>query len=323
MTERFLEPSRLWLLVVVVALIGLYVWLQFMRPKYLVRFANLELLDKIAPQRPGWRRHVPAGFSIAAMAVLIIAFAQPLMTVRVSEERTTIILAIDVSLSMAADDVEPNRLEAAQLAAKEFVNELPDRLNVGLLSFAGTARVMVPPTQDHQMVLEGIDRLQLDTATAIGDAVKLALDVIDGQSVGVDEGTPDAAVVLISDGETTVGLPTEESIPLAAEAGVAITTIAYGTPNGQIMVDENNDGIGQLTSVPVNTEELRALAEGTGGQAYTADSARALESVYDELGSTIGFRETTEDVAYRFVAIGLILMLCGMAASLRWFSRLP
>src|SRR5690349_19238957 len=139
MSEWFLEPSRLWLMVVVVALVALYVGLQFTRPRYTVRFSNLELLDKVAPKRPGWRRHLTAACFVVAVALLVVAFAQPIMTVRVPQERTTIMLAIDTSLSMAAEDVEPNRLEAAQAAATEFINELPDRLNVGLVGFAGTA----------------------------------------------------------------------------------------------------------------------------------------------------------------------------------------
>jgi Ca-activated chloride channel family protein len=245
------------------------------------------------------------------------------MTVRVPTERTTIMLAIDTSLSMAAEDVAPNRLEAAQAAAREFIDSLPDRLNVGLVGFAGTAQLLVPPTQEHEDVLLAIDRLELDEATAIGDAVRLSLDVIEGQSVGTDGETPDAAIVLISDGETTVGLPTEESVPLAMEAGIAVSTIAYGTPDGQIMVDEDGDGIGQLTGVPVNVDELRALAEQTGGASYTAESAQDLAQVYDSLGSTIGFEEEPEDVSYRFVAAGLVLMVLAAGASLRWFSRLP
>lgn len=323
MNDRFLESSRLWLLVIVAALVALYVVLQFTRPRYTVRFSNLELLDKVAPKRPGWRRHVAAGAFVLALTSMVVAFAQPVMTVRVPTERTTIVLAIDTSLSMAAEDVAPNRLEAAQSAAREFVENLPERLNVGLVGFAGTAQLLVPPTQEHERVTAAIDRLSLDKATAIGDAVRLSLDVIADQATGVDGEAPDAAVVLISDGETTVGLPTEESIPLAVDAGVAISTIAYGTPDGQIMVDEDGDGVGQLTGVPVNVEELRSLAEGTGGTAYTAESARDLAQVYDSLGSTIGYEEEPQDVSHRFVGAGLVLMLVAAAASLRWFSRLP
>ncbi len=323
MNEWFVEPTRLWLLVVVAALIGLYVAMQFTKPRYTVRFSNLDLLDSVAPKRPGWRRHLSAACFVVALTLLVVSFAQPVMTVRVPQERTTVMLAFDTSLSMAAEDVEPNRFIAAQTAAKEFIDELPDRLNVGLVGFAGTAQLLVPPTQDHEDVIMAIDGLELDKATAIGDAVALSLDVIEDQAVGVEEGRPDAAIVLISDGETTVGLPTEEAIPLAQEAGVAVTTIAYGTADGQIMVDEDGDGVGQLTPVPVNVEELRALAEGTGGQAFTAESASDLRTVYEQLGSTIGYEEEKKDVAYRFVGAGLAMMLIAAGFSLRWFSRLP
>ncbi|MEI2698063.1 MAG: VWA domain-containing protein [Microthrixaceae bacterium] len=323
MSEWFVEPTRLWLLVVVAALIGLYIAMQFTKPRYTVRFSNLDLLDSVAPKRPGWRRHLSAACFVVALTLLVVSFAQPVMTVRVPQERTTVMLAFDTSLSMAAEDVEPNRFIAAQTAAKEFIDELPDRLNVGLVGFAGTAQLLVPPTQNHEDVIMAIDGLELDKATAIGDAVALSLDVIEDQAVGVEEGQPDAAIVLISDGETTVGLPTEEAIPLAQEAGVAVTTIAYGTSDGQIMVDEDGDGVGQLTPVPVNVEELRALAEGTGGQAFTAESASDLRTVYEQLGSTIGYEEEKQDVAYRFVGAGLAMMLIAAGFSLRWFSRLP
>jgi len=323
MSEWFLSPTRLWLLLAVAALIAVYVVLQLRRPRYTVRFSNLALLDKVAPRRPGWRRHLGAGVFVLGMIALVVAFAQPVMKVRVPQERTTVMLAIDTSLSMAAEDVAPNRLAAAQAAAVEFVNDLPENLNVGLVSFAGTAQLLVPPTQDHQSVTAAIDRLELDKATAIGDAVKLSLDVIEDQAVGVEDGRPDAAIVLISDGETTVGLPTEESIPLAVEAGVAVTTIAYGTPNGEIMVDEDGDGVGQRTQVAVNVEELQGLAEGTGGTAYTAESAQGLESVYAELQSTIGYEEEDSDVSYRFVAGGLVLLAIAAAVSMIWSPRMP
>ncbi len=322
MTEWFLEPSRLWLLLVVVGLLGIYVALQFPRPRYTVRFSNLELLDKVAPKRPGWRRHLVAGTFVVAITLLVVSFAQPVMTVRVPQERTTIMLAIDTSLSMTAKDVAPSRLDAAQEAAEEFVSELPDRLNVGLVGFAGTAQLLVPPTQEHEQVIAAIGGLELDKATAIGDAVRLSLDVIDDQAAGADGETAEAAIVLISDGETTVGLPTEEAVPLAVEAGVPVSTIAYGTPDGEILVDEDGDGIGQLTGVPVNVDELRLLAEDTGGLSFTAESASDLAAVYDQLGSTIGFEEEPQDVSYRFVGAGLVLMMIAAGLSLRWFGRL-
>lgn len=323
MSRYFLEPARLWLLLAVGGLVGVYVAMQYTKPRYTVRFSNLELLDKVAPKRPGWRRHLVAALFGGALALLVAAFAQPVMTLRVPKERSTVVLAIDTSLSMAATDVSPNRLRAAQTAAQAFVDQLPDRLNVGLVSFAGTARLVVNPTQDHEQVKSAIRRLKLDKATAIGDAVKLSVEVAQDQARGTGGKRPDAAVVLISDGETTVGLPTAESVPIARKARIEVSTIAYGTPNGQITVDEDGDGVGQVTRVPVNGRELAALAKGTGGTAYTAESARDLRSVYTKLGSTVGFQKEQKDVAFRFVGISLAVLVLAAALSLRWFSRLP
>lgn len=323
MTRYFLEPARLWLLLAVAGLVGVYVAMQYTRPKYTVRFSNLELLDKVAPKRPGWRRHLVAGLFGGALALLVAAFAQPVMTLRVPKERSTVVLAIDTSLSMAATDVSPNRLKAAQTAAQAFVDQLPDRLNVGLVSFAGTARLVVNPTQDHEQVKSAIRRLRLDKATAIGDAVKLSVEVAQDQARGTGGRRPDAAVVLISDGETTVGLPTAESVPIARKARIQVSTIAYGTPNGQITVDEDGDGVGQVTRVPVNVAELAGLAKGTGGTAYTAESATDLRSVYAKLGSTVGFQKEQKDVTFRFVGVSLLVLVLAAALSLRWFSRLP
>lgn len=323
MIESFLEPRRLWLLAVVAVLAGIYVFMQFRRPRYTVRFSNLDLLDKLAPKRPGWRRHIAAGLLLFAIGTSVLAFAKPVKTVRVAKERSTVILAIDVSLSMAATDIKPNRLEAAQSAANDFVKSLPPNINLGLVSFAGTARLLVPPTQDRAPVQNAINNLKLDKATAIGDAVKLSLDVIANQAVdGQQQKNPNAAIVLISDGETTVGLPTADSIPLAKDAGIPVTTIAFGTPDGTIMVDEFGDGNGQLTRVPVNVPELRSLAEGTAGKAYTAETASDLSSVYRDLKSTIGYTKEKSEVSDRFVFVAILLMLGAAGTSLKWSDRM-
>ena len=318
-----MQPERLWLLLVVVALGGLYAALQFSKPRYTVRFSNLDLLDKVAPKRPGWRRHAVAALFLGATAVLVGSFAQPVMKVKVPSERSTIVLAIDVSLSMAATDVKPNRIEAAQSAAKEFVSKLPKTLNVGLVSFAGSAQLLVPPTQDRAEVMSAIDGLRLDKSTAIGDATKLSLQVIQDQARGTGGKKPAGAVVVLSDGETTVGLPTAEAAPLAKKAGITVSTIAYGTQQGEITVDTDGDGIGQRTRVPVNAEQLKGLADGSGGTAYTAESASDLKAVYAKLGSTIGYDEKSQDVTFRFVGLSLVDLLVAAGISLRWFSRLP
>ncbi len=323
MSDNFLSPGRLWLLLGVLAIAAVYVGLQFRRSRYALRISSMELLDKVAPSRPGWRRHVVAGVYMLGLAGLVVSFAQPVATEKVPRERSTIVVAIDTSLSMMATDVAPSRLEAAQNAAKEFVEGLPSELNVALIGFAGTAQLLVPPTQDRALVTTAIDGLELEEATAIGDAVRLSVDVIEDQAQRTEEGDPDATVVLISDGETTVGLPTADAIPIAQEAGVAVNTIAYGTPNGVITVDEDGDGVGQTARVPVNTEELSGLAEDTGGVSRTADSAGDLEQVYADFSSAIGFDEEPTDIAYRFAGISLAILAVGAGLSLWWLQRLP
>lgn len=323
MTESFLAPDRLWFLVVILALAAAYVALQFRRNKFAIRISSAAMLNKVAPNHAGWRRHVVAGFYLVGLAGLVVAYAQPVATEQVPRERSTIVVAIDTSLSMMATDVAPSRLEAAQTAATEFVEGLPEQLNVALIGFAGTAQLLVPPTQDREAVVSAIANLDLKEATAIGDAVKLAVEVIDDQAQRTEEGLPDATVVLISDGETTVGLPSSEAIPLAQESGVAINTIAYGTPDGVITVDEDGDGIGQTAPVPVNTTELATIAEETGGVARTAESAGDLEQVYADFGSTIGFDEEPTDIAYKFAGMALAVLAIGAGLSLWWLQRLP
>ncbi|MFV0318477.1 MAG: VWA domain-containing protein [Microthrixaceae bacterium] len=323
MTDNFLAPGRLWLLVGVAAIVAVYVAMQFRKSKYAVRISSLPMLEKVAPNRPGWRRHVVAGVYAVGLAGLVLAYAQPVATEQVPRERSTIVVAIDTSLSMMATDVSPTRLEAAQDAAVEFVEGLPEKLNVALIGFAGTAQLLVPPTQDRERVVSAIENLELEEATAIGDAIKLSVDVIDDQAQRTEEGLPDATVVLISDGETTVGLPTADAIPIAQESGIAINTIAYGTPDGVITVDEDGDGVGQTANVPVNTTELAMVADETGGVARTAGSASDLEQVYADFGSTIGFDEEPTDIAYRFAGIALAVLAIGAGLSLWWLQRLP
>ena len=323
MTEYFLSPNRLWLLLAVAALLGVYIVLQFRRSKFAVRISSMELLDKVAPNRPGWRRHVVAAAFLAGLASIVVSYAQPVATERVPRERSTIVLAIDTSLSMKATDVAPSRLEAAQKAATQFVKDLPPQINVALIGFAGTAQLLVPPTQDRGSVTRAIDGLRLQEATAIGDAVKLSVDVIREQVQQDPKGKPDATIVLISDGETTVGLPTADAVPIAKKAKVAVNTIAYGTPDGQITVDPNGDGVGQVARVPVNAEELRALAEQTGGVARSAESLGDLEQVYKDFGSSIGYDEQRTDIGYKFAGLALLLLVAGGGLSLWWLQRLP
>lgn len=317
----FLSPGRLWFLAAVAALVALYVVMQRRRSKYAVRFTNLALLDKVAPRRPGWRRHAPAGAFLLMLGLLTLAFARPTADVQVPRERATVMLAIDVSNSMQATDVAPSRLAAAQEAAGAFVDRLPEQFNVGLVTFDGDATVAVQPTTDHASVRAAIGRLQLGPSTAIGDAVLESLQGI----ATVDEGLSDvegdepvpARVVLMSDGSNTAGSDPAEAARAATAAGVPVSTIAYGTADGSITLE------GRSQPVPVDTETLAALAEGTGGEAYTAESGEELGAVYEDIGSSIGTRTERQEVSAWFVGAGLLAAAAAAGLSLVFFSRLP
>ena len=313
----FLAGGRLVLLLAVAALVVAYVVVQRMRREHAVRFTNLALLASVAPRRPGWRRHLPAGALALALGLLVVAFARPARGVKVPRERATVVMAIDVSLSMQATDVYPTRIDAAVEAASTFVDLLPPRLNLGLVTFAGTAQVLVSPTTDHDLVKRSLQSLQLSERTAIGEAVFASLAAIG--TVPEDQGQPPAPgrVVLMSDGATTQGRPNELAAAAAKEAGVPVSTIAFGTDSGVVWVE------GGAIPVPVDRAALADLARGTGGQAFTAVSEAELEKVYADIGSSVGYRTEKREVSTWFVGLGLVLALAAAAGSLVWTSRLP
>jgi Ca-activated chloride channel family protein len=334
----FLSPRWLLLLIPVLALLLAYVLAQRRRQRYAVRFASLPMLDSVAPVRPGWRRHAPAIAFVLALATLAVATARPEMDIRVPHERATVIVAIDVSRSMEATDVAPNRLDAARAAAATFVERLPDTFNVGVVTFSGTTAVLAEPTTDHQAVIARLQSLSLADSTAIGEAVFTALGLLatmeasgvdppgsggtDGQEGGgeAQEGQEvevPARVVLLSDGSNTRGREPAEAAEAATEAGVPVSTIAYGTASGVI------EAQGRTIPVPVDEEALAELADATGGQAYTAASGDELTAVYDDIGSSIGFRTEPRELTPYLAALALLLMTVGGAMSLLWFARLP
>ncbi|MFI7024087.1 VWA domain-containing protein [Micromonospora sp. NPDC049900] len=312
------SPERLWLLAGVVALVVGYLVTQRRRSRYAVRFTNLRLLDKVAPSRPAWRRHVPAGLFVAMLALLVVGFARPTDEVRVPRERATVMVAVDVSRSMLADDVPPDRLIAAKDAAREFVADLPEEFNVGLVAFAGSAQVMVPPTGDREVMAAGIDRLDEGVTgvqgTAIGDAIDASLESIRTLDAQAVTEPPPARVVVLSDGANTTGRNPTSAAGDAVEAGVPVDTISFGTLDGQI-------GAGQR--VPVDGETLRVVSEQSGGGYYEAGSSAELREAYADIGSSVGYRMERQDVSARFIGGGLVLALLAAAASMFWFSRLP
>jgi len=313
----FLAPARLWLLLAVAAVTVVYVVQARRRAAYTVRFTDLDLLASVAPRRPGWRRHVPASLLALALAALTVGFARPVTAVDVPAERATVVVALDVSLSMNAVDVSPTRISAAQQAATRFVQSLPARFNVGLVSFSGTAAVVVTPTQDHAQVVRAVQGLRLDAGTAIGDAVQASLDalrLVPGQDGAAP---PPARIVLLSDGTNTVGRPVSAAVSAATQAGVGVWTIAFGTQAGTVEVD------GTRIPVPVDREALRSLADATGGKAYTAESGGALKDVYADIGSDVGTTQQLREVTDRFTGLGLLLAAGAAALGLAWGTRIP
>ncbi len=314
---RFLEPWWLLTLLPVLALTGVYVWRQFRRRSYAMRFTNVELLRSIAPKGLGWRRHVSATALLLSLLILALGTARPSVDKKEPLERATVMLAIDVSLSMQASDVAPTRIEAAQEAAKAFVKELPASYNIGLVSFAKAANVLVSPTKDHNSVLAGIDSLTLAEATATGEAVFTSLDAIRSVPADGAGGAPPARIVLLSDGYRTSGRSIEDAETAAGQANVPVSTIAFGTDTGVVNIR------GTLSRVPVDRLSLQQLADKTKGYFYEAASVSELKKVYQDMGSSIGHRVLPQEVTQWYAATALLLALIAAAASLVWTSRLP
>ena len=318
----FLSPERLWFLAGPLALAVVYVLQQRRRPQYAVRWTSLHLLDLAAPEGPGWRKHLPAGLFLAMLLVLVVGFARPVDDVRVPRERATVVVAVDVSRSMLADDVDPDRLGAARDAARRFVGTLPKTFNVGLVAFAGEAAVIVPPITDRAVLDTRIRGLSPDSVgeqgTAIGEAIGAALMAVRSLDAEADTEPPPARAIVLSDGANTAGRPPEQVAAEAAQSGLPIDTISFGTPEGTIP-----QGPAGITPVPVDGTSLRTVAEISGGNYHEAGDSEELGEAYADVGSSIGYRAEEQDVSARFIGFGLLLAFAAAAASLRWFSRLP
>ena len=314
---RFLQPLGLLALLPVIAVAGFYVWRQFRRRQYAMRFTNVELLRTLAPKGLGWRRHAAAGAFLLCLAALGSAMGRPSVDKQEPLERATVMLAVDVSLSMEATDVAPTRIEAAQAAAKQFVAELPPTYNLGLVSFAKSANVLVSPTKDRTAVISAIDGLTLAEATATGEAVFTSLEAIRTVPADGAAGAPPARIVLLSDGYRTSGRSIEDAAAAAGAANVPVSTIAFGTDTGVV------DIRGEPKRVPVDRLSLQQLAERTKGFFYEAASAGELKKVYEDMGSSIGHRIEPREVTQWYAGAALLFGLCAAAMSLLWTSRLP
>ena len=293
-----------------------YLAAQRRRTKYATRFTNLDLLASVLPKVPAWRRHLPAAAAVLALASLIVAFARPQATVAVPRERATIMLATDTSISMDATDVDPSRFEAAKRSAQTFIDEVPDRIRLGLVSFDEAANMLATPTREHEAVGAAVEALRTGPGTATGDALKQAVDAIRRDAAGQPE-RPPAAIVLLSDGKTTSGSDPLEAAQEARRAGIPIYAVALGTDEGVVELG--------LESIPVppDRETLRQVARISGGRYFDAPDADELSGIYATLGSRLGSERERREVTAAFAAGGLLLLLLGGALSLRWNGRLP
>ncbi|SDC18010.1 VWA domain-containing protein [Actinokineospora iranica] len=324
--RNFAAPWWFLLLIAVAALAAGYLLAQRARRKRTLRFTNLELLEKVAPKRQTWLRHLPAVVMVLGLLLLTTAMAGPTAEQKVPRNRATVILVIDVSLSMEATDVEPTRLKAAQVAAKSFAEGLTPGVNLGLITFAGTATVLVAPTTDREGVGKAIDNLKLAQSTATGEAIFAALQSIEGfsQVVGGPEGPPPARIVLMSDGKQTI--PTEQeddprgsftAAKAAADKKVPITTISFGTADGTVEIE------GRVQSVAVDDDAMEEIADLSGGEFHKAATAGELRRVYDTLGEQIGYEIKETDASRPWLMLGTLAVFLAGAASLTVGQRLP
>jgi Ca-activated chloride channel homolog len=314
---QFLAPSRLWLLLLIPALVGLYLFMV-QRKRNRTRQVGQTMLDLVIPRETPWRRHLAVGLSILSLLTLTLAFAKPKDEVAVPRERATIVVAIDVSLSMEATDVEPTRLEAAKGAAQSFVQSLPPKFNVSLVTFAMSATTLVPPTTDRGAVTAAIGGLQPQQGTAIGEGIYTSLAALTQVPPNPDDpkAVVPARIVLLSDGKTQVGRASDLAARAARDQKVPIYTIAYGTDDGYIEVS------GRREPVPVDRAELARVSKISGGEAYTATSAIELKSVYKDIGTSVGKEKVDKEVTSRYAGFGLgfaILAALGMISlGARW-----
>jgi Ca-activated chloride channel family protein len=313
----FLSGARLLLFLLLLVLVAAYLWRQRQRRRYAVRFTNIALLDSVAPKRPGWRRHVSAVAFALALSSLLVAFARPAHVTRVPAEKTTIVVAIDVSGSMAATDVVPSRLEAAKTAASAFVKLLPPNFDVGLVAFNQAASVLVAPTNDHALAVTAINNLQVGGGTAIGEAIFAALDSLAATPVPANGQAPPARIVLMSDGATNSGRSNDDAAQAAGTSHVPVTTIAYGTDTGQLQLGN------QVIDVPADKPALQRIANQTGGHFFQAASAGQLQQVYAAIRSAVAYRIQHRDISAWFLGLGLVLLAMAATASLVWSPVLP
>jgi Ca-activated chloride channel family protein len=286
--------------------------------RYAVRYTAVPALKVAAAVVPAWRRHLPAALALAALAALVLALAKPQKTVAVPVERASIMLVTDHSRSMSATDVEPDRLSAAQRAARTFLNQLPDQVRVGAVAFSDTPDAVQAPSANHDDARRIVDGQVADGATATGAALEVAIDALKNDKQNGKR--PPSAIILLSDGKTTVP---PDPVPVARTAGqlkIPIFTVALGTRDATV---PNPNPFGTPLLVAPDPETLRQIAQVSGGRAFTAEDSDSLKSIYKTLGSQLGTKTQKKQITATFAIGGLVLLLGAAFSSLRWAGRLP
>ena len=344
---NFIWPSLLFLLLLVPLLIGAYVWLLKRRKKLAVSYANLALVKQAIKKGPSWRRHIPPALMLLALTLMLIAAARPVATIKLPSNKQTIMLAMDVSGSMRATDVEPTRMVAAQNAAKAFLADLPKGVKVGIVAFAGSATVAQIPTLNREDLVSAIDRFQMQRATAIGNAIVMSLATIFpdagidlGQlqygnqrqrGVSIDEKpkekkefTPvppgsykSAAIILLTDGQRTTGIDTIEAAKMAADRGVRVYTVGIGTVNGETIGFE-----GWSMRVRLDEATLKTVAQKTDADYFYAGTAQDLKKVYETLSSRLTVEKKETEISGLLALFAAVLAISAAALSLLWFNRI-
>ena len=339
----FLWQEALWGLFLLPLLVLLYVWLLERRKKVAVNWASLGIVREAMGSQGAWRRHVPPALLLLALAALLVATARPTAVVTLPLVEQTIVLAMDVSGSMRATDVQPNRLVAAQNAAKAFVAELPRAVRIGVVSFAGTAAIVQPPTLSREDVVAAIDRFQLQRGTAIGSGIVLSLATIfpdagidlsqitgqrmmpralgekpvEKEVVPVEPGSyTSAAIILLTDGQRTTGPDSMDAARMAADRGIKIYTVGVGTKEGDTIGFE-----GWSMRVRLDEETLKQVAMATRAEYFYAGTAADLKKVYQSLGTRLSAQKKETEVTALFAALGALLALAAATLSLWWFGR--
>ncbi|HEY4276880.1 MAG TPA: VWA domain-containing protein [Conexibacter sp.] len=316
--------SPIWLLALLLipALIALWSANRHRGRRYAVRFTGVAALKQAAAVVPVWRRYLPAGLLLCALALLSLALAKPQRTVGVPIEKASIMLVTDHSRSMLAQDVDPDRITAAKRAAQRFLKKLPPAIRVGVTTYSDAPDGTQPPTVDRSLIRSTIDAQIADGGTATGDALQVALDTLQRQGGSNGERIP-SAIVLLSDGATTEGVDPVGVAHEAGDARVPIYTVALGTRDAT--VPNPVPGFGQPPVLPAAPDPttLREIAEASGGQAFQAEDDQQLSSIYDALGSQLGTRDEKREVTAAFAIAGMLFLLGAAGASVKSSGRLP